>query len=79
MTRPGETPKFDIRPLEGKKKTMTKLTLNRANKKILGVCAGLSDWSGIDTTVVRIAFVVATLIGFGSPLLVYVALGLILD
>ncbi len=80
MTRPGETPKFDIRPLEEKKKkTMTKLTLNRANKKILGVCAGLSDWSGIDTTVVRIAFVVATLIGFGSPLLVYVALGLILD
>ena len=29
---------------------MTKLMLNRANKKILGVCAGLSDWSGIDAT-----------------------------
>ena len=80
MTRPGESPKFDIRPLdEKKKKFMTKLTLNRANKKILGVCAGLADWSGIDAMIVRVAFVLATLIGFGSPILIYVALGLILD
>ena len=78
--RLGESPKFDIRPLdEKKKKTMTKLTLNRANKKILGVCAGLADWSGIDAMIVRVAFVLATLIGFGSPILIYVALGLILD
>jgi phage shock protein C len=78
--RPGESPKFDIRPLdEKKKKFMTKLTLNRANKKILGVCAGLADWSGIDAMIVRVAFVLATLIGFGSPILIYVALGLILD
>ena len=84
MTRPGTTPKFEIRPMDdqpikGKKKTMTKLMLNRANKKILGVCAGLADWSGIDVTIVRIAFVLTTLIGFGSPILIYVALGLILD
>jgi phage shock protein C len=80
MLRPGESPKFDIRPLEEKKKKfMTKLTLNRANKKILGVCAGLADWSGIDAMIVRVAFVLATLIGFGSPILIYVALGLILD
>ena len=80
MMRPGESPKFDIRPLdEKKKKFMTKLTLNRANKKILGVCAGLADWSGIDAMIVRVAFVLATLIGFGSPILIYVALGLILE
>ena len=80
MMRPGESPKFDIRPLdEKKKKFMTKLTLNRANKKILGVCAGLADWSGIDAMIVRVAFVLATLIGFGSPILIYIALGLILD
>jgi phage shock protein C len=79
MTRPGETPKFEIRPTEGKKKSMTKLMLNRANKKILGVCSGLADWSGVDVTVIRVAFVLTTLIGFGSPILIYVALGLILD
>jgi phage shock protein C len=58
---------------------MTKLSLNRANKKILGVCAGLADWTGIDVTIMRVFFVIATLLGFGSALLVYIALGLILD
>lgn len=58
---------------------MSKLSLNRANKKILGVCAGLADWTGIDVTIMRVFFVIATLLGFGSALLVYIALGLILD
>jgi len=58
---------------------MKKLTLDRANKKIWGVCSGLANWSGIDATIIRIVFVLATLFGFGSALLVYVALGLILD
>jgi phage shock protein PspC (stress-responsive transcriptional regulator) len=58
---------------------MTKLTLNRVNKKIIGVCAGLSDWSGIDTTLIRIIFVLATLFGFGSALFLYIVLALVLD
>ncbi len=58
---------------------MTKLMLNRANKKIIGVCAGLADWSGIDVTVIRILFVLATIFGFGSALLIYVILALVLD
>lgn len=58
---------------------MTKLVLNKTNKKILGVCAGLADWSGIDTTLIRILFVLATLVGFGSPILIYIVLALILN
>lgn len=58
---------------------MTKLSLDRANKKIWGVCAGLANWTGMDATVVRVIFVLATLFGFGSAILIYVALGLILD
>lgn len=58
---------------------MTKLMLDRANKKIWGVCAGLANWTGMDATVVRVIFVLATLFGFGSAILIYVALGLILD
>ena len=58
---------------------MTKLMLNRDNKKLVGVCAGLSDWSGVDTTVIRIIFVLATIFGFGSALLLYVVLALILN
>ncbi len=58
---------------------MAKLALNKANKKILGVCAGMADWTGLDVTLLRILFVVATLIGVGSPILIYIILALILD
>ncbi len=58
---------------------MAKLMLNKANKKILGVCAGLADWSNIDVTVLRIGFVVTTLIGIGSPVIIYILLAMILD
>lgn len=58
---------------------MTRLTLDKTNKKILGVCAGLANWSGMDAMIVRLIFAVATLIGFGSPILIYILLAMILD
>lgn len=58
---------------------MTRLTLDKTNKKILGVCAGLANWSGIDAMIIRLIFAVATVIGFGSPVLIYILLAMILD
>jgi phage shock protein C len=58
---------------------MEKLTLDQQNKKILGVCSGLANWAKIDTSLVRAGFVIATLIGAGSPVLIYIVLGFILD
>ena len=58
---------------------MARLVLDKANKKILGVCAGLANWSGIDPMIVRLIFAVATLIGLGSPILIYILLAMILD
>jgi phage shock protein C len=58
---------------------MSRLITDKANKKILGVCAGLANWSGIDVTVVRLLFVITTLIGFGSPILIYILMAMILD
>lgn len=58
---------------------MTRLALDKANKKILGVCAGLANWSGMDAMIVRLIFAVATLVGFGSPILIYIVLAMILD
>lgn len=58
---------------------MARLVLDKANKKILGVCAGLANWSGLDPMIVRLIFAVATLIGFGSPILIYILLAMILD
>ncbi len=58
---------------------MTRLVLDKANKKILGVCAGLANWTNIDPLIVRLLFVVATLIGMGSPIIIYILLAMILD
>lgn len=52
---------------------------NRAQGKIFGVCAGLADYFEVDRTLVRVAFVVATLLGVGSMILVYLAIALIAD
>lgn len=53
-----------------------KFAVDRSQAKLMGVCAGLGRAMGIDPTVVRIGFVVATLIG-GWPwtVIAYVALG----
>jgi len=44
------------------------------NARILGVCAWLSKQLKIDVKVVRIVFIVITLVGFGSPILLYLIL-----
>lgn len=44
----------------------TRFYLDRQNRKWLGVCAGLADYTGIDVTLVRIGVVVLTLMG-GFP------------
>ncbi|HEY7810212.1 MAG TPA: PspC domain-containing protein [Allosphingosinicella sp.] len=40
-----------------------KFHLNRRNGKVMGVCAGISDYTGWDATLIRVALVVITLIG----------------
>jgi phage shock protein C len=56
-----------------------RFVLDRGNKKLLGVCAGLAAYSGFDTTLVRIAFVLGALLGFGSAVVVYLVLALVAD
>lgn len=53
--------------------------LDKANAKALGVCSGIAAAFGWDVTLVRIAFVAGTLLGFGSLLILYIAIGLLAD
>ncbi|MEO1162243.1 MAG: PspC domain-containing protein [Chloroflexota bacterium] len=53
------------------------LTKSDADGKLAGVCSGLANYFDVDVTLVRLAFVVATLIG-GPGLLVYIILALVL-
>jgi phage shock protein C len=44
----------------------TKFYLDKRNRKWLGVCAGIADYTGLDITLVRVAAVLLTVIG-GFP------------
>ena len=49
----------------------TRFYIDKRNKKWLGVCAGIADYTGIDVTVVRIGVVLLTILGSGNPLIAY--------
>ncbi|NBW75440.1 MAG: PspC domain-containing protein [Sphingomonadaceae bacterium] len=53
--------------------------LNKANGKFMGVSAGIADYFNVDVTLVRLGWVVGTILGFGSLVLIYLAIGLIAD
>ena len=56
-------------------------TLRRsvADRQIAGVCGGLGEYFGIDTTAVRVAYVLLSVFSAGFPgILVYVVLWLLI-
>ncbi len=53
--------------------------LDKSNAKIMGVCAGLANYTGIETVWLRVGFVAAALLGVGAPVLIYLLIGLIAD
>lgn len=59
--------------------TTGKFRLDKANGKFMGVCSGIAMFTGWDVNLIRIAFVLGTIFGFGSLVLVYLAIGLIAD
>lgn len=55
-----------------------RLKRSRTNKMISGVCGGIAEYLGWDATVVRLIFVVLTFFGWGSPILLYFILALVM-
>jgi len=51
--------------------------LNRSDGKVMGVAAGLADYTGVDATLVRLGFVAATLVTGPLMLILYVVAGLV--
>ena len=49
-----------------------RFTLNRSEGNVMGVAAGLADYTGIDPTLIRLGFVAATLLTGPLMLLLYV-------
>jgi phage shock protein C len=49
-----------------------RLVRSRDDRMLGGVCGGIAEYFGIDTTLVRILVVVGSVLGFGSLVLAYV-------
>ncbi len=47
-----------------------------SDRKLFGVCGGLAKYFNIDSTIVRIIFILLTLLSFGLGIIVYVAIAI---
>ena len=47
--------------------------------KVFGVCQGLANYLNVDPLILRAVFVIGTLVGFGSFVLIYLAIALLAD
>lgn len=54
-----------------------RLYRSTTNRMIFGVCAGLADYFNLDPTLVRLGFVAGVIFGFGSFLLIYLIMFLV--
>ena len=53
--------------------------VNRRDARIMGVAAGLADYTGVDPLIIRLAFVAAVLITGPVAILFYLVTGLLAD
>lgn len=54
-----------------------KLYLSDKDRKIAGVCGGLADYFGIDSTIVRILWALAVVVSYGIGFILYLVFWLI--
>ncbi|MDQ8738740.1 PspC domain-containing protein [Paenibacillus sp. LHD-38] len=50
---------------------MKKLFRSTTDSKLTGLCGGIGQWLGIDSTIVRLLVVIAAFFSFGAVLLAY--------
>ena len=55
-----------------------KLVRTTDDQWVAGVCGGLARYLGVDPSIVRLGFVVLTVLGLGSMILVYLAAWLLM-
>ena len=58
---------------------MGKLVKSTHNRKIAGVCGGIAEYFGVDPTVVRVAYVVLSVLSAAFPgILLYIILAIVM-
>jgi phage shock protein C len=57
----------------------TKFYLDKRNQKIMGVCSGIADYTGIDVTLVRVGVALLAWATGGTGIIAYLLIGWIAD
>ena len=57
----------------------TRFYRDKVNGKLMGVCSGIADYTGLEVLWVRLGFVVLTLCGLGFLPIVYLAMGFLAE
>jgi phage shock protein C len=58
---------------------MTKrLTRSPDDRWIAGICGGLAEYTGLDATLIRVVLLVATILGAGSLIVIYLVCWLLI-
>lgn len=52
-----------------------RFVLNRPEGKVMGIAAGLADWTGIDVLIIRLGLIVGTLLTGPVLILLYILTG----
>lgn len=65
----------DIRTDSPRQRTLRR---SRDDRMVAGVCGGFAALLGVDAALVRILLVVATILGFGTGVLIYLACWILL-
>ncbi len=55
-----------------------RLYRSRSDKMMGGVCGGLANYFGIDSTLIRLIFAILFIVGVGSPALIYLVLWIVM-
>ncbi len=55
----------------------TKFYRDKANGKVMGICAGIADYTGFDVTLVRIGMVILTVAVSGTLIPIYFVAGML--
>ena len=58
--------------------TTKRLTRSTDDRWIAGICGGLADYTGLDATLIRVVLLVATILGAGSLIVIYLVCWLLI-
>lgn len=59
-------------------KSPKRLYRSAADRKICGVCGGLAEYFGLDSTLVRLAFIALAVLGFSTGIILYILAAIVM-